>query len=113
MWFGTANGLSSYDRLTKKFKTYREENGLPHNQIASIVEDDNGILWLSSEKGLTSFNYKTGIFNNYTKKDGLKDLEFTARAAAKGKDGKIYFGGKSGVVYFDQRILLIEHQMHR
>jgi len=101
IWFGTFNGLNSFDWRTGKFTVYKKENGLPGNIIFGIEEDNQGLLWISTDKGISSFDRKTATFTNYSKKDGLKELEFTARASAKTKDGKLYFGSKAGVMFFD------------
>ncbi|MBL4649859.1 MAG: hypothetical protein JKY03_09015, partial [Aureispira sp.] len=44
-WIGTDYGLNRYDG--QNFKVYtKEENGLPHNRIIAINEDEKGNLWL-------------------------------------------------------------------
>ena len=52
LWFGTSNGLTQYDPNTENFKTYLAPN-LEVLQAKSIVEDDNGNIWIGS--------YNTGI----------------------------------------------------
>ena len=101
MWFGTTDGLNSFDRKTGKFTVFKKENGLPGNLIFSIEEDNNSLLWISTDNGISCFNERTGIFTNYSKKDGLKELEFIAKASSKSNDGKLYFGSKTGLMFFD------------
>lgn len=68
MWIGTDAGLCSYDGTT--FKVFNETNGLKHDKIWSIVEDDKQNLWISLyRKGLAKYDGKK--FTYYDKKDGL------------------------------------------
>src|SRR4029450_5798756 len=50
VWFGGTGGLSRFehDRVTTVGRT----SGLPGNGILSIVDDDDGYLWLSIDRGL-------------------------------------------------------------
>ncbi len=101
IWLGTSDGLNAYNRTTGKITIYNKSDGLPGNSISCIREDNNGYLWIGTENGLSKFNRKTGIFINYTKRNGLKDLEFVQNVSAKSKNGNLYFGCKSGIVYFN------------
>ncbi len=64
MWFGTENGLNSYNGY--EFKVYLDKN-LPAAQwISAIAEDQAGNLWLGTEtSGLLKFNKYTGTFEHY------------------------------------------------
>ena len=49
-------------------KTFTTENGLPHNHVRSIVQDDNGFLWIATWDGLSRYNgYE---FRNYYHNQG-------------------------------------------
>ena len=68
LWIGTESGLCCYDGKT--FKIYNETNGLKHDKVWSIVEDENQNLWLSLYgKGLAKYDGKK--FTYFDKKDGL------------------------------------------
>jgi ligand-binding sensor domain-containing protein len=68
LWIGTESGLCCYDGTT--FKIFNETNGLKHDRVWSIVEDDNQNLWLSLYgKGLAKYDGKK--FTYFDKKDGL------------------------------------------
>jgi len=67
-WFGSHNeGVSVYDG--KLFKYITTNDGLPNNQIRTIQEDDNGIIWIVTVSGVCSYdrlkitNYPTEIGN--------------------------------------------------
>lgn len=58
LWFGSnGNGLYRYDG--KKFKHFTKKDGLCDNQIATIIEDKEGTLWLGTGNGLCKFDRKT------------------------------------------------------
>lgn len=58
LWFGTSTeGLYRFDG--KKFSNFNEDNRLCTNQIWSILEDDEGIIWLATNKGLCKYDGKT------------------------------------------------------
>ena len=58
MWFGSNDGLTTYDTYT--FKTWRTDSNNPYsignNGIYCIYEDRNNRLWIGTEKGLYLFN---------------------------------------------------------
>lgn len=62
MWFATANGLSKFDG--KHFTSFRSIDGLNSNSIISIVEGENGELYIGNfEKGINVL--KNGKIENY------------------------------------------------
>ena len=102
IWFGTTKGLCRYYRDSKKFKTYREKDGLANDFIYGILEDNNGNLWLSTNNGLSKFNPKNESFKNYFYNDGLQGNEFNQNAYAKDfKAGNLLFGGPNGLTIFN------------
>lgn len=68
LWIGTEAGLCCYDGIN--YKVYNESNGLKHDRIWAIVEDDQNNLWLSLYgKGLAKYNGR--VFTYYDDKNGL------------------------------------------
>jgi two-component sensor histidine kinase/ligand-binding sensor domain-containing protein len=109
MWFGTLEGLYSYNRNSGKFKSYNQKNGLPSVFINAIQEDAKGFLWISTDKGLSKFNRKTGSFVNFTKRDGLEDIEFSPGASGKLSNGNLVFGSNTGIIIFNPDSIKEEH----
>lgn len=49
-WFATEDGIRVWDK-TKLYKLTVTE-GLPNNEISSLLEDDNGVIWASTLNGI-------------------------------------------------------------
>lgn len=95
IWVG-GNGLNKYIMESGSFEHYTEDNGLADNDVMSILEDDEGKLWIATLNGLSVFDLANESFQNYYEKDGLQDNEFS-NAACKLKSGELVFGGKNGI----------------
>jgi ligand-binding sensor domain-containing protein/signal transduction histidine kinase len=63
MWIGTGDGLNKFDPVTERFTQYRDETAANSaGQMWSIVEDQDGDLWIGSEgSGLMRFDRKTQL----------------------------------------------------
>jgi len=106
-WVGTYNGgLNLFNRETGEREVFTQKDGLPHNSIKEILEDDFGNLWLSTERGLSKFNYEKKSFRNYTVSEGLQSGFFHMRASSRGPNGLMYFGGINGFNEFNPNKLI-------
>lgn len=111
LWIGTNDGLnravienSSFkknDPLFREVKHYTTENGLSNNSIKSIVEDDNGNLWLGTSSGISFYDLSENVFKNFTHADGVIGNDFNYSAAVKYNDKMIFLGSTSGLNYFN------------
>ncbi|MFO7445782.1 MAG: two-component regulator propeller domain-containing protein, partial [Ignavibacteriaceae bacterium] len=109
LWFGTVEGLNSYNRQSGKFIHYGINDGLPSLLINGVQEDKKGYLWIITDKSLTKFDRKKKTFINYTKRNGLIDVEFSPGAIAKTGDGRFILGNKSGLTVFHPDSIKDEH----
>ena len=98
-----------YNKKTKAFKVFRDEDGLPSNVILTIVEDNNHNMWVSTSNGLSNIiitkdkkskTYKYR-FKNYDVNDGLQGNEFNEKAVFKTSEGELLFGGSNGFNLFN------------
>ncbi len=104
IWIGTnGGGLFSYDKNSKKVTNYNNVEGFTETSVNTIIEDNEGTLWLSGISGITALNVKTKKAINYTVDDGLMDNYFNNGAVLKNNKGELYFGGYSGINHFNPK----------
>lgn len=109
LWIGTSFGLNYFDREKNVFIPFYEEDGLPSNQIKSILQHKPGELWISTAHGLSRMRYSfdsisenlTVDFRNYNQSDNLQDIFFWERSSCKTFDGQLIFGCEKGIIMFD------------
>ncbi len=114
LWIGTANGLNKFlikndsgsrngSQLDVEIKYFTVENGLSDNAIESIIEDDDGNLWIGTGAGISFFNTEGETFINFSASDGLIGSSFNSSAGLKTSNGLIYFGCTTGLNYFNPK----------
>ncbi|MBI2398264.1 MAG: PAS domain-containing protein [Xanthomonadales bacterium] len=86
-----------------RFRAIRRVDGLAADAIAAVVEDDAGRLWVSHSAGISRLDADGGRLVNFDWSDGTQSLGYFVGSAAKGADGRIYFGGLEGLTLFDPR----------
>jgi ligand-binding sensor domain-containing protein/signal transduction histidine kinase len=115
IWAGTRGGLIRVrdDRVTR----YTTAEGLFHDSIFGIVEDDAGQLWMSSNNGIFRVRkqelteFAEGTRQSVTSvafgvADGMKTAECngsTQPASWRASDGRLWFATAKGVVVVDPR----------
>ncbi len=101
LWAGTnGGGLNRYNQADKSFTSFTTQNGLPDNIIYSILEDNDGFLWLGTNKGLCRFDDQKLLCRNYSPKDGIQNYEFNTNSTCKTASGQLVFGGVNGFNVF-------------
>jgi signal transduction histidine kinase/ligand-binding sensor domain-containing protein len=79
LWIASNNGLFLYDYETGKVGRhgYDRASGdiFMSQDINSIYEDDNGLVWVGTwQGGLSKYNVETGKIKTYTSTDGLPSM---------------------------------------
>lgn len=104
LWIGCIGGglnrmhlLPNGDYQSEVFSSL---NGLNQKDVESLLMDDAGNLWLGAN-GLTEYVPEDKKFNYYRTVDGNSVNSFKVGGAYRGQDGRFYFGGIKGVVYFN------------
>jgi len=102
IWIGTDGaGLFSYNKKTDSLKWYINFRGLHEKSISSIVESNDGGIWLSGKKGITRLDLKNKTTFNYSIYDGLLGNDFNNNSFLKDEKGVLYFGSYEGLNYFN------------
>lgn len=69
MWFGTSNGLWSFDPFTNSFRHFGHDPNDPHSISSDIVRCilpyDNEKIWVGTENGLNNYDAAQGTFTSY------------------------------------------------
>ena len=108
IWIGTfGGGLCLFDEEKGTFATYNTKSGLLNNNICSIVESEDGHLWVSSITGISDFSPEKSVFKNYTYSNVININEFSPRSGIKTSNETIFFGGNNGIVSFNPKRLSI------
>ena len=111
LWIGTdGDGLFLYNLENKTFKAFAKEVGLNQETVASIIQSNDGNLWVAGNRGLSKLdnNYK---FTNYTVNDGLLSNDFNNNAVFKDEKGVLYFGNYAGINFFNpENIITNPHE---
>lgn len=101
LWLGSPSGLYRLNGKTGTFSGYSVHLGFANDYIYSIEEDDNGRLWLGTNQGIISLDPVSMEVMNYGIQHGLSCMEFNINASYFSDKGTMYFGGISGVNFFD------------
>ena len=103
-WLATRNnGLVKYDRKNEKYWQFSTKEGLSHNTIYAVFEDDYGKLWLPSDYGLMRFDKESAYTQTFLPKDGLPTEEFNYISNYRDEAGYFYFGSLDGFTTFHPR----------
>ena len=109
MWIATDNGLNIYNSNNNTFQYLSTKDGLPSEQIVSLIEDNNHKIWVGTRNGLACIQVATKNENkermftitSFDENDGLLSSIFNLNAVLKDKQGLIYFGCTKGYTVFD------------
>lgn len=113
IWVGTSYGLNRLfpESEPPSFVEYTQKNGLPNNTIHGILKDENQDIWVSTNQGISFIDLSSGIITNYSSKSGLQNDEFSDGAVFKDRAGWLYFGGVSGLNFFDKNQIHLRDHM--
>ena len=101
IWLATRyGGLCEFDLRTKKFKAYKENDGLANNTVLALAMDKKKNIWLSTNGGISKFEPENKRFINFTAEAGVSIGEFSDGSKAYLSDGNICFGGVDGLNVF-------------
>lgn len=101
VWVASREGLFRLDREKDAFIRFYDHNFLSETgEITNLIEDDKGNLWLSTTTGIVRINPKRDESTLFGKSYGINGTDFYYFASGKNKEGKLFFGGRSGYYSF-------------
>lgn len=102
LWLTTyGEGITKLNQTTKEQTHFGVASGLPNSYIYCIYEDQNKNMWMSSNRGIIKMNTSEKTFRQFGLADGIQNLEYNAQSHTRSNDGSLFFGGLSGVNYFN------------
>jgi ligand-binding sensor domain-containing protein/signal transduction histidine kinase len=101
IWIGSTGGVSVFDRLTKKFTNYNQNNtDFESDVIHDIYQDSKGNMWIGSlGGGLIKLDPQTKKTVNYTTNEGLPDN--TINGIVEDDKGFLWISTNNGISRFD------------
>jgi diguanylate cyclase (GGDEF)-like protein len=106
LWVGTKSGglnrteVLPWDGPPPRFSVYGKAEGLPGEDVMSILPDSKGDLWLATHRALCRFDTRTRKRCAFTFQRELRRAEFIWNAAHLGTDGEMFFGSNDGLTVF-------------
>ncbi len=99
LWIATESGgvarIDDTSATTPIIRRYTKEQGLPTNQVYSIVEDRFGRMYFGTSRGISRLDPDSGNVKRYTTADGLPNNMINIAAAD--HDGTLWFGALQGL----------------
>jgi putative methionine-R-sulfoxide reductase with GAF domain len=106
LWINTNNnGLLCYNISTQKFRSFTRENGLPDNNIASMVIIRNQ-LWIASFSGIACLDLSTFLIKSFGIEDGFPEesIAIGSKFFYDEAKNKLYIGFRNKIIQFDPDI---------
>ena len=104
LWFGTKDGLFSFNRESGAIKHYFNDPlnplSLSNNQVRALYEDKNGVLWIASSEGLNKYDRIHKTFRQYSpnRNSGVSFFDIV-----EDKDGVFWITASNGLYLFNKR----------
>lgn len=107
MWFGTWDGLTSFN--SRDFDIYRyskDSTSISNNVIRQIVETDNKHLWIATDYGINRWNRKSKLFDRYfTEENSILPKEEKGFLIAQTTNKElIALVNNKGIYYFNNKL---------
>ncbi len=82
-------------------QTWETENGLPQNTVHSILQSQDGYIWIATEGGLARFDGVKFVVYNAQNTPALKSNNI--RALAQTRDGSLWIANSDGIARLKDR----------
>lgn len=101
IWVASREGLFRLDREKDAFIRFEDLSFLSEaNEITNLIEDNTGNLWATTTTGIVRINPRRDESTLFGKSYGVNGPDFYYLASGKNKEGKLFFGARSGYYSF-------------
>lgn len=102
LWIGVDyEGLMLIDaQADSVLRRYTDKDGLASNNVAGLLEDAQGSLWITTTRGLSRLTSDRKRIQNYTSQDGIAYDEFNYNSTFLSSEGKVLLGSLGGLTWF-------------
>lgn len=83
-----------------KFETYTTLNGLTNDVVLSLIEDNDGNIWMGMKTSICKYNPQSKAFENFDETSGFFSSYFSEAAVWKSYTGELMFGSNDGFYLF-------------
>ena len=102
LWAATVGGgVARLDAEAGTVECVTVRDGLPTNSVYGVLSDAKGFVWASTTSGLARIEPRTGQVATFSSADGLAGDAFNLMAQLRLADGRLAFGGPSGLTLVD------------
>lgn len=104
LWVGTiGNGIYCADNTKEKpeFELINTGSGLISNEVQSVIESTDGMIWIGTKKGITCYNPDTKTFRYLYDNNHLLRNYYMENSVCMLHDGRMAFGTNEGIVVYD------------
>lgn len=102
LWIGSTGGLRTYNGYS--FSLFKSDAytpwRLPNNNVLSIIEGRNGILWVGTSNGLVRINRRTNEFKTYLFPQQTQHIIYNMYIT---RDSTLWVCGDPGLYHFDEK----------
>jgi len=111
LWIATDNGLNVFNTRLKTIQYLTKSNGLPSDQVVSLIEDNDGNIWVGTRNGLACVYPKNEdgklVFSvvSFDENDGLPSSIINQNSLYKNPAGILFVGTTKGYSMFDPRAI--------
>ena len=107
IWIGNLDGsLLQYSPSTNKMQSHPAITN-----VVSVLQADNGVLWMGTLWGLYAYDKQSKEIHNYFGYDGIGGNQFNTQSACKLTSGELAFGGTHGLTCFFPNRISLDHNI--
>ncbi len=95
------HACSVYAQQSEVFRHLNNKQGLSHNRVTCILQDNRGLIWVGTEDGLNRYNgYKVDVYK-HDPSDSSSISNNGIRCLFQDGKGTLWIGTDDGLNYFD------------